>query len=95
MHSMKERPVKKLEGLVYVKHGRVGTRSEGPDYFLQTKEGDVLLRWNERHPWEPDYPLEFYGRRMVAVFGELHEREMKVDRIEPILAPMLPALDSD
>jgi hypothetical protein len=25
-----------LKGLVYIKQGRIGTRSEGPDYYLQT-----------------------------------------------------------
>jgi hypothetical protein len=27
--------VETLEGLVYVKHGRIGTKSEGPDYYLE------------------------------------------------------------
>src|SRR5947208_2164189 len=47
-----------FKGLVYVKHGRVGTRSEGPDYYLQTTRGDFLLRYRQRNPWEPDYHLE-------------------------------------
>ena len=25
-----------FKGLVYIKNGRIGTKSEGPDYYLQT-----------------------------------------------------------
>lgn len=78
------------QGLLYVKHGRVGTRSEGPDYFLQTARGDYLLRHGERNPWEPDYQLEFFSRRMVAVTGALDEHVLSVESIQEILAPRLP-----
>ena len=36
-----------FEGLVYVKHGRIGSKSEGPDYYLQT--------------WEQGVPAEAWG----------------------------------
>lgn len=84
----------KLAGLVYVKHGRVGTRSEGPDYFLQTVKGDVLLVLDQPAPWLPDYKLEFYGRRMVAVEGDFDGERFKVAHIQEILAGGLPR-DSD
>lgn len=81
----------KFRGLVYVKHGRVGTRSEGPDYYLQTYRGDYLLRYQERMPWRPDYQLEFYGRRMVEVTGSLIDRQtIKVESIAEILSPGIP-----
>lgn len=81
----------KFRGLVYVKHGRVGTRSEGPDYYLQTYRGDYLLRYQDRVPWKPDYPLEFFGRRMVEVTGALIDRHtIKVESIVEILSPMIP-----
>lgn len=81
----------KFSGLVYVKHGRVGSRSEGPDYYLQTYKGDYLLRHQDRFPWQRDYPLEFYGRRMVEVEGTLVDRStIKVTSITEILAPMIP-----
>ncbi len=54
-----------FKGLLYVKFGRVGSRSEGPDYYLQTKKGDYDLLYQKRNLWEPDYHLEFYCRRMV------------------------------
>jgi len=81
----------KFRGLVYVKHGRVGSRSEGPDYYLQTYRGDLLLRMNDRHPWKPDYELEFYGRTMVEIEGTRTGRTtIQVQSIAPILAPRIP-----
>lgn len=71
-----------LRGLLYIRHGRVGTRSEGPDYFLQTVHGDYSLRLNLREPWQLDYELEFYNRKIVDVTGfEVKPGELKVDAI--------------
>ena len=59
-----------FQGLIFIKHGRLGTRSEGPDYFLQTWKRDFLLVYDEkRHPWLPDYYLEFFNRKIVEVTG--------------------------
>lgn len=81
----------KFRGLCYVKHGRVGSRSEGPDYHLQTFSADYLLRFHERRPWEADYHLEFFGRRMVEVEGKLIDRQtIQVAAIQEILSPMIP-----
>jgi hypothetical protein len=79
-----------FKGLVYMKHGRVGTRSEGPDYYLQTTRGDFVLRYEPRNPWEPDYRLEFFDHRMVAVTGALNGKIITVKGIEEILDPRLP-----
>ena len=79
------------KGLIYVKHGRVGTRSEGPDYILQTASGEYPLRYGERHLWEPDYRLEFYVRRMVEIEGELEtSNTLQVKHIREILSPLIP-----
>ncbi len=81
----------RFRGLVYVKHGRVGSRSEGPDCYLQTYRADFLLRYQERHPWQPDYALEFYGRHMVEIEGTLVDAHtIKVASISDILSPMIP-----
>jgi hypothetical protein len=87
-------PMDTFKGLVYVKHGRVGTRSEGPDYYLQTTRGDFLLRYHQRNLWEPDYHLEFFDHRMVAVSGALDGKTITVNTIEEILAPLLPRDDA-
>jgi hypothetical protein len=66
----------KFRGLIYVKQGRVGTRSEGPDYYLQTARAEYLLQLNKRDLWKCDYELEFYCRRIVIVTGDLIEGRM-------------------
>lgn len=79
-----------FKGLIYVKHGRIGSRSEGPDYYLQTAQGDFVLRYHQRNLWEPDYHLEFFSRRMAAVTGTLDNKIITVSAIEEILSPLLP-----
>ncbi|NLP11980.1 hypothetical protein GX408_16390 [bacterium] len=81
---------KNYKGLLFIKHGRVGTKSEGPDYFLQTRAGDFLLHYKERHPWEPDYELEFFCRRMVEIEGTSTDKVLTVRHIQPILDQPLP-----
>ena len=78
----------KFFGLIYVKHGAVGTRSEGPDYYLQTEKGDLRLQYQERNHWDPDYKLEFYARRMVEIEGKLDRDEhvLHVTHLRPTLA---------
>jgi hypothetical protein len=79
-----------FKGLVFVKHGRVGTKNEGPDYFLQTRQGDVLLQYAERKPWETDSKLESYGRKMVQIEGESVDNILHVKSIVEILTPHIP-----
>jgi hypothetical protein len=80
-----------FRGLLYVKHGRVGTRSEGPDYYLQTWRGDLLVRDAERFPWQPDYRLEFFARRMVEIDGILEgDATIRVERIAELQTTTLP-----
>jgi hypothetical protein len=87
-------PMNTFKGLVYVKYGNVGTKSEGPVYFLQTAQGDVGLEYNVKQAWETDFELEFYGRRMVEVQGEYDaERRLLHVRkggIREILSPNIP-----
>lgn len=82
-----------FRGLVYVKIGRIGLRSEGPDYFLQTAKEEVPLRYERRNPWEPDYHLEFYGRRMVKVTGSFDDKIFVVGTIHEIASSNMPRLE--
>lgn len=81
-----------VSGLLYVKHQNVGTRSEGPAYFLQTAKGDLPLAMNERAPWQPDYELEFYTRDMVEVDGVMDGPLLRVHGLHRISSPMIPAM---
>lgn len=80
-----------FKGLLYIKHGRIGTKSEDPDYYLQTNKGDFLLQYKERNLWEPDYHLEFYCRKMVEVTGEIREKTIiQVEHIKEIRELLIP-----
>jgi len=61
-----------FKGLVYVKHGRIGSKSEGPDYYLQTWDMEYMLKYADRNLWNPDYYLEFFCRDFVEVSGEVY-----------------------
>ncbi|MEM6106580.1 protease inhibitor I42 family protein [Mycobacterium sp. 050272] len=75
----------KFEGFLYVKLGRVGTKSEGPDYWLQTRDGEYLLHFHERELFKPDFELEFYNRHVVELEGELEKPNLiRVDALPPI-----------
>lgn len=58
-------------GFLYIKHGAVGSRSEGPIYYLQTLTIDYILHFKERLPQEKDYYLESFNNKMVNVDGVL------------------------
>jgi hypothetical protein len=80
-----------FKGLVYVKHGRVGSRSEAPDYYLQTKKKELILQHSDRELWKPDYKLEFFNRRMVEVEGEpAGDDILRVKSIHEISDPLIP-----
>lgn len=80
-----------FRGLLYVKHGRLGSKSEGPDYYLQTSYGDYLLHFKERLLFEPDYQLEYYCRRMVAVDADnLGDKQLQVQAIQIIPGRLIP-----
>ncbi|MCX6669133.1 MAG: hypothetical protein NTV25_04905 [Methanothrix sp.] len=81
---------KKYEGLVFVKHGRIGTRSEGPDYYLQTKNHEYGLIHERELLFKPDYYLEFFCRKMVAAEGTLEGNNIRISHIEEICKSLLP-----
>jgi len=81
-----------FEGLVYVKYGRIGSKGEGPDYYLQTWDREFLLNYGDRGPWELDYYLEFFCRKFVEVTGEPDKETntMKVTMIKEICVEHIP-----
>lgn len=86
----------KFRGLLYVKHGRLGSRSEGPDYYLQTWRGEYLVRDSERLLWQPDYRLEFFTRRIVEIDGSLVDpATIRVAQIHELPATTVPRPEMD
>ena len=86
-----------LKGLLYVKHHAVGSKSEGPAYVLQTQDGEYILLYEQRHPWEPDYHLEFFSGNIVEVAGELVDPEQlpEEDIHFSLKSVILPALEHE
>lgn len=84
--------VETFQGLVYVKIGRIGSKSEGPDYFLQTAKAELQLEYEQRTPWTPDYHLELFNRRMVRVTGSFEDSVFVVKTITEISSLGLPRL---
>jgi hypothetical protein len=81
-----------FEGLVYVKYERIGSKSEGPDYYLQTWDREFLLKYRDRGPWELDYYLEFFCRKFVEVTGEYDKETntVKVTTVKEICVEHIP-----
>jgi hypothetical protein len=80
-----------FKGLIYVKQGRIGTKSEGPDYFLQAHDADYHLdRKTEEHLWKPDYLLEFYSRKWVEIDGTLNGNHIAIKNINGICPDSMP-----
>jgi hypothetical protein len=73
MLAKKEMELPIYRGFIYQKHGRVGTKSEGPDYFLQSYYQDFLLAHKARKPWEADETLAQFCCKMVEIEGEIVE----------------------
>lgn len=80
-----------IRGLLFIKHGAVGTRSEGPLYMLQTEHKDVALRYAKRNPWELDYLLEYHNRHIVEVTGEnLGDDVFQVRKVRRLAGTRIP-----
>ena len=70
-----------FEGMIYIKQGRIHSKSEGPDYYLQTIKEDFLLEYSDRNLWEPDYYLEFYNRKIVSLKGKIIREDQNKIRV--------------
>ncbi|MCX6674038.1 MAG: hypothetical protein NTY37_09705 [Methanothrix sp.] len=76
--------------MVFIKHGRIGTKIEGPDYYLQTKKHEYVLIHERASLVNPDYYLEFFCRKMVVVMGIQVGNEIKVLNIIEICKSLIP-----
>ncbi len=73
---LKERKVSKearmdiFEGYLLARLHAIGSRSEGPLYFLQLKTGKEVLVVKKVHPWENDPVLHAWLGEKVAILGK-------------------------
>ena len=60
-----------FHGFLFSKLQSIGTRSEGPGYFLQTFDGREIPIIKHASPWQPDPELQRYVGIKVTIEGEL------------------------
>ncbi len=72
-----------ITGLLSVKNARVGTISEGPDYYIKPLD-DYANRWSEihvwkkTHLWENDPGLHKFIDKKVEILGEIIETKSTI-----------------
>lgn len=83
--------MKELSGFLFSKLARIGTRSEGPDYFLQQFDRSaspivekVIPIHKEVDLWKEDPVLQKYLGTEVAVHGHLEEGHLYYKEIHPV-----------
>ena len=85
--------MKDLEGFLFSKLGRIGSKSEGPDYFLQQFDRSerpvvekVIPIRKEAHLFEEDPVLQKYIAMEVAIRGRIEDGRITCKEIHPVRA---------
>lgn len=83
--------VKELSGFLFSKLARIGSRSEGPDYFLQQFDRSehpivekVIAIHKEAEAWKPDPVLQKYLATEVAIRGRIVDGQLHYKEIHPV-----------
>ncbi len=79
--------MKTIEGYLFPKLAAIGSKSEGPAYFLQTWDKKELTVEKKTHPWEEDAALHRFIARKVKIQGESAGGTIKYDSIMDLDAP--------
>ena len=79
---MKDKLQKIFEGYFFAKLERLGSKSEGPEYYLQMMDGKELLVFKKVEAWEEDPVLEEFLGERVEIFGEWKETGMEYIKIK-------------
>jgi|GEM_PF-5853860 len=61
---------------------RVGTRSEGPEYYLETIDGRMIHVVKNANLWEEDPALQKYVGKKVWIGGSLANKELYYTEIK-------------
>ena len=86
------------QGYLFSKLGRVGTRSEGPDYFLQQLDGsEVPIVKQTEYLWQGDSTLQSLLAKKVRIEGRLDPQGIHYDLVLDwgSVAPTLPSSRPD
>lgn len=79
-----------FNGFLYSKLQNVGTRSEGPGYFLQTFDGRDLAIKKHGMLWQHDRTLDVHLGTKVTIHGDFWGRNMIAYRSVKAYRPRMP-----
>lgn len=72
-----------LNGFLFSKLGALGTRSEGPQYFLQTFDGREIAIIKHATLWQTDPELQRHIATKVTIEGEMTGPTLSYRSIRP------------
>ncbi len=70
--------MEKVKGFIYSRLERIGDRSQGPEYFLQTGKNvadDIPIRKNAE-PWKTDPELQNHLAYIVIMEGDIVDAKL-------------------
>ena len=83
--------MKEISGFLFSKLGRIGSKSEGPDYFLQQFDRSaspivekVIPIHKEAHLFEIDPVLQKFLATEVVISGRIVEGHLHYKEIHPV-----------
>lgn len=78
------------KGLIYMKHLALGSRNEGPDYWLQTIDRDYQLHKTSQLP-QPDLRFDPLIGHIVEIAGNTYDGGLiEVDSVRDLHASHIP-----
>ncbi|MBN1574039.1 MAG: hypothetical protein JW984_12655 [Deltaproteobacteria bacterium] len=72
-------------GFLFSRIERVGTKSEGPEYYLRTDGGEEIHLFKNATLWREDPVLQGYVNKRVSISGDLYEKELFYKEVKPII----------
>ena len=75
---------KNFEGYLFAKLNLIGSKSEGPVYFLQQWDYVEIPVIKKTNPWEPDPELHKFLNRKVTIIGTMTEEGIDYDKISEL-----------
>ena len=72
-----------ITGILSAKIVRIGTKSEGPDYYIKPLDDyanrwSEILVWKKTHLWENDPGLHKFVDKKVLILGEIIETKSTI-----------------
>lgn len=73
--------MKNHEGYLFTKLASIGSKSEGPTYYLQQNDNSELLIKKVADAWKPDPILHQFIARKVVVSGDMQGNQLHYEKI--------------